>query len=84
MELGTQFKKAAEDVMKLSARPSNDTLLALYALFKQATEGDASGKRPGLMDLKGRKKYDAWAEKKGMSKENAMQEYVALVNSLQH
>ncbi|MCB0405049.1 MAG: acyl-CoA-binding protein [Bdellovibrionales bacterium] len=82
MELRPQFEKAAEDVMKLSERPSNETLLALYALYKQSTDGDVSGKRPGLMDLKGRKKYDAWAEKKGMSKQAAMKEYVAVVNSL--
>ncbi|MEZ4752380.1 MAG: acyl-CoA-binding protein [Bdellovibrionota bacterium] len=83
MELGTQFQQATQDVLKLSERPSNDALLALYALYKQATDGDVSGKRPGLMDLKGRKKYDAWAGKKGMSKDAAMKEYVALVSSLQ-
>ncbi len=58
---------------------SNDTLLELYALYKQATAGDASGPRPGMMDLRGRAKYDAWAQRKGMTKDAAMQAYVDLV-----
>ncbi len=57
----------------------NDTLLELYALYKQATAGDASGSRPGMMDLKGRAKYDAWTKRKGMTKDAAMEAYVALV-----
>jgi diazepam-binding inhibitor (GABA receptor modulating acyl-CoA-binding protein) len=57
----------------------NDTLLELYALYKQATSGDVSGSRPGMMDLRGRAKYDAWAKRKGMTKDAAMEAYVALV-----
>jgi acyl-CoA-binding protein len=57
----------------------NDTLLELYALYKQATTGDVSGSRPGMMDLKGRAKYDAWTKRKGMTKEAAMEAYIALV-----
>ncbi len=58
----------------------NDVMLALYALFKQATSGDVSGSRPGMLDLRGRAKYDAWAEHRGMTKDAAMTAYVALVD----
>jgi carboxylesterase len=61
---------------------SNDQLLELYALYKQATVGDASGSRPGMLDVRGRAKYDAWAKKKGQSKDAAMTAYVALVDKL--
>ena len=57
----------------------NDTLLELYALYKQSTTGDVSGSRPGMMDVRGRAKYDAWAKRKGMTKDAAMEAYVALV-----
>jgi diazepam-binding inhibitor (GABA receptor modulator, acyl-CoA-binding protein) len=57
----------------------NDTLLELYALYKQATAGDVSGSRPGMMDIKGRAKYDAWAKRKGTTKDAAMEAYIALV-----
>ena len=77
-----QFKVAKARVEKLPSRPSNDQLLDLYGLYKQATEGDVSGSRPGLLDLKGRAKYDAWAKRKGASKDDAMRKYVALVDSL--
>jgi diazepam-binding inhibitor (GABA receptor modulator, acyl-CoA-binding protein) len=80
--LGDQFKEAKARVEKLSRRPSNDQLLDLYGLYKQATEGDVSGSRPGLLDLKGRAKYDAWAKRKGASKDDAMKKYVALVDDL--
>ena len=58
-------------------------LLQLYGLYKQATEGDVSGKRPGLLDVKGRAKFDAWTERKGLSTEKARSEYVALVTRLE-
>ena len=58
----------------------NDTMLELYALYKQATAGDVSGSRPGMMDLRGRAKYDAWAKRKGMTKDAAMTAYIALVD----
>ncbi|HEU4615250.1 MAG TPA: acyl-CoA-binding protein [Kofleriaceae bacterium] len=57
----------------------NDTMLELYALYKQATVGDVTGDRPGMLDLRGRAKYDAWARRKGMAKDAAMQAYVELV-----
>lgn len=57
----------------------NDVMLELYALYKQATQGDASGPRPGMMDLRGRAKYDAWARHNGQSKDAAMQAYIDLV-----
>jgi acyl-CoA-binding protein len=83
MALKEDFEKASVDVKSLTKRPSNEQLLSLYAFFKQATEGDVKGSRPGMFDLKGRAKYDSWAEKKGMAAERAMQEYVTLVQQLQ-
>jgi len=81
--LGDQFKDAKARVEKLPSRPSNDQLLDLYGLYKQATEGDVAGSRPGMLDLKGRAKYDAWARRKGASKDDAMKKYVALVDALE-
>jgi diazepam-binding inhibitor (GABA receptor modulator, acyl-CoA-binding protein) len=60
----------------------NDVLLDLYALYKQATSGDVSGSRPGMMDLRGRAKYDAWAKLKGTSKDAAMSAYIERVAKL--
>jgi acyl-CoA-binding protein len=82
MSVETEFQQAQQQVQTLKARPSNDTLLQLYALFKQATVGDAQGKRPGLLDLKGRAKFDAWTARKGLAKDAAMKQYVDLVNRL--
>ncbi len=80
--LEQDFAAAQDRVKKLTKRPSNDQLLALYGLFKQATEGDATGKRPGMLDVVGRAKYDAWAGRRGTDRSAAMQAYVALVASL--
>lgn len=82
MPLEDAFAAAQERVKKLSRRPPNDQLLALYGLYKQATEGDAAGKRPGLLDPVGRAKHDAWASRRGMDRAGAMQAYVALVDTL--
>lgn len=82
MDLEAEFQEAATKVKGLSARPSNDVLLQLYALFKQGSEGDVQGSRPGMLDVKGRAKYDAWAKRKGTPKEQAQRDYVALVNRL--
>lgn len=82
MALADDFTSAQERVKTLKSKPSNDTLLELYSLYKQATAGDVEGKRPGMLDLKGRAKYDAWAARKGTSKDAAMEKYVALVNRL--
>ncbi len=77
-----RFKAATARVEKLSKRPSNDQLLELYGLYKQATDGDVTGSRPGLLDLKGRAKFDAWAGRKGLTKDEAMNRYVAVVDAL--
>jgi diazepam-binding inhibitor (GABA receptor modulator, acyl-CoA-binding protein) len=77
-----KFNEAKARVEKLSKRPSNDQLLELYSFYKQATEGDVSGSRPGMLDLKGRAKHDAWAGRKGVSKDDAMKKYAALVDKL--
>ena len=82
MSLEQDFAAAQERVKKLSRRPSNDELLALYGLYKQATEGDATGKRPGMLDMVGRAKYDAWASRRGTDRAGAMQAYVDLVEKL--
>lgn len=80
--LKVEFEAAAAAAQKLPSRPDNDTLLQLYALYKQATAGDVSGKRPGFTDFVGRAKYDAWDKLKGTAKETAMQSYVDLVTKL--
>ena len=82
MTLAEQFEDAQKRVKTLTAAPSTDQLLQLYALYKQGSSGDVQGARPGMMDFKGRAKYDAWSGKKGLSKDGAMTEYVALVDRL--
>jgi acyl-CoA-binding protein len=82
MELTARFEDAQVRVKQLSKTPSTDDLLELYALYKQATAGDVTGSRPGMLDMKGRAKFDAWTKKKGTSKEDAMAKYVALVDRL--
>ncbi len=82
MDLSAKFEDAQARVKQLSASPSTDDLLELYALYKQATSGDVTGSRPGMLDMKGRAKYDAWSKKKGTSKDDAMTKYVALVDRL--
>jgi len=82
MEITHQFTEAAERVQKLTTRPSNEILLKLYALYKQATDGNITGERPGGFDFKGAAKYDAWASLKDIASEQAMKEYINLVNSL--
>ena len=82
MALEQDFAAAQARVKRLPTAPDTSSLLALYAIYKQATLGDLEGKRPGLLDLKGRAKYDAWASKKGLAKPAAMQAYVTLVDRL--
>ena len=77
-----KFAEAKARVEKLARRPPNDQLLDLYGLYKQATEGDVTGSKPGMLDLRGRAKYDAWAGRKGLSKDDAMKRYAALVDRL--
>ena len=81
-DLKTRFEQAAAQAQKLSRRPDNDTLLKLYALYKQSTSGDVSGKRPGMFDMVSQAKYDAWAKVKGTGSEAAMEQYIALVEKL--
>lgn len=76
------FAQAQLDVKTLKQRPDNQDMLALYAHFKQASSGDASGSRPGMFDMINRAKYDAWAQLKGMSQAAAEQVYVDKVNAL--
>lgn len=80
--LQASFEKAAEDIKQLSERPDNDTLLKLYALYKQGAEGDVSGPKPGFFDFVGTAKYEAWGKLKGTKQEDAMQKYIDLVGKL--
>ena len=82
MALADDFNEAQVLVKKLTKMPATTELLDLYALYKQATMGDVQGKRPGVLDMKGRAKYDAWASQKSVSKGDAMKAYVALVTKV--
>jgi acyl-CoA-binding protein len=77
-DLVQQFADAQARIKPVTGL-GNDVLLELYALYKQATSGDVSGSRPGMMDMKGRAKFDSWTKRKGMTKDAAMQAYIALV-----
>ena len=81
-DLKAKFEQAAKDVHALSERPDNDTLLRLYALYKQGAEGDVSGPKPGFFDFVGTAKYEAWAKLAGTGQEDAMKKYVDLVKKL--
>ena len=81
-DLNTRFEAAVANSKQLSERPDNNTLLKIYALYKQATAGDVDGKRPGFGDMVGRAKWDAWNGLKGSSADDAMQQYVDLIESL--
>lgn len=83
-ELKTQFDQAVQYVQTAEGnfKPSNDVKLEMYALFKQATEGDVKGKKPGLTDFVGRAKYSAWESLKGMSSDKAMETYIAKIEAL--
>lgn len=74
--LDEQFQTATQDIKTLTSKPDNATLAELYALFKQATEGDVSGKRPGITKIAERFKFDAWSKKKGVATEEAKQMYI--------
>ena len=81
-DLDQQFRAAAEAVKQLAERPDNDTLLKLYALYKQGAEGDVSGPKPGFFDFVGTAKYEAWAKLKGTARDDAQRKYIQLVRSL--
>lgn len=83
MDFQKEFDSAVTRSRQLKSRPSNEDLLKLYALYKQATEGDVTGERPGGFDFKAIAKYDAWVDEKGRSRDDAMREYVALVARLE-
>lgn len=81
-DLEQRFIEAAEQAQNLPERPDNDTLLKLYALYKQGSEGDVSGEKPGFFDFVGVAKYEAWEKLAGMPRDEAMQNYIDLVDSL--
>lgn len=81
MDVREAFESATERAKKLPHQ-ANDVLLELYGLFKQATEGDVSGEKPGMFDFKGAAKYEAWESRRGLSKDDAMQAYIDLVDRL--
>lgn len=81
-DLKSKFAQAVKDSKALPEKPDNQTLLKIYALYKQASGGDVDGKRPGFTDMVGRAKWDAWNELKGKTEKAAMQEYVDLIESL--
>ena len=81
-DLKSQFEQAVKDSKNLPEKPDNMTQLKIYALYKQASSGDVEGKRPGFSDLVGRAKWDAWNEAKGKGSDEAMQQYVDLIESL--
>ena len=81
-DLKQQFEKAATQVKSLTERPDNDTMLRLYALFKQGSEGDVKDAKPGFLDFVGSAKYEAWEKLQGVSTEQAMKKYIDLVKKL--
>lgn len=81
-DLTARFEQAVAQSKLLPAKPDNNTLLKIYSLFKQATTGDVQGDRPGFTDFVGRAKFDAWADLKGQSLEQAKQTYVDLIADL--
>ena len=83
-DLKAKFEEAVNYIQTAEGdfKPSNEMKLEFSALYKQATEGDVSGKRPGMMDFVGRAKYDAWEKLKGMSSDDAMQQYIDKLESL--
>jgi diazepam-binding inhibitor (GABA receptor modulator, acyl-CoA-binding protein) len=78
-DLKKQFETAAANVLKARRDPGNDLKLRLYAHYKQATEGDVTGDKPGFTDFVNRAKYEAWAKLKGTSPDDAMKAYIKLV-----
>ena len=81
-DLKSDFEQATKDIKGLAERPDNDTMLRLYALYKQGSEGDVKGDKPGFFDFVGAAKYEAWEKLQGTSSEQAMKKYVDLVKKL--
>ncbi|RZA29934.1 MAG: acyl-CoA-binding protein [Lysobacteraceae bacterium] len=82
MSLQEQFAQAQAESKNLPERPDNMTLLKIYALYKQGANGDATGERPGMTDFVNRAKFDAWAALAGTSQDDAMQQYIDLIEEL--
>jgi len=82
MSLDERFNKAAEDLKNMTVRPTDEELKEIYALYKQGTVGDVNTDRPGMMDFKGKAKWDAWKSKSGMTQEAAKEAYVAKVTEV--
>ena len=82
MELKDNFEQAVADSKAIPSRPDNETLLRLYSLYKQATEGDINTEQPGMFDFVAKAKYDAWTKLKGTSADDAMHQYIAVVDGL--
>ena len=82
MSLENEFEESSKKVHSLKSRPSNDDLLKLYSLYKHGTFGDNNEKKPGMLDIKGRKKHEAWNNLKGMEQEEAKKEYIEFVKQL--
>ena len=83
-DLTAAFEQAVSNVQALPDRPDNDTLLRLYGLYKQATVGDAGGRKPGIFDVVGAAKYDAWAALAGVARDEAMRRYIDLAAGLRN
>jgi acyl-CoA-binding protein len=81
-DLKKEFEQAAKDIKGLTERPDNDTMLRLYSLYKQGSEGDVKGDKPGFFDFVGAAKYEAWEKLQGTSSEQAMKKYIDLVKKL--
>lgn len=81
-EINSRFEQASIAAKSLPERPDNDTMLKLYALYKQGSSGDVSGSKPGMFDFVGVAKYEAWKGLQGLSQEDAMNQYVELVGKL--
>lgn len=82
MTLEQQFMLAKEQILTLSEKPSNEMMLKLYGLYKQGSTGDIDLEKPGVFDFVAKAKYTAWERLSGLSKSDAMQQYIDLVNSL--
>jgi len=81
-DLDSRFEKASVTAKSLPDRPDNNTMLQLYALFKQGSSGDVSGKKPGMFDFVGVAKFDAWENLKGLAPDDAKNQYIDLVSKL--
>ncbi|XP_068169792.1 acyl-CoA-binding protein-like [Antennarius striatus] len=81
-DLQDKFLKAAEEVKVLKMKPTDQDMLVVYALYKQANVGDVNTSRPGMLDFTGKAKWDSWAGQKGKSKEDAMNDYVTFIEQL--